>query len=221
MTHAHPLKLPAFALLLAIPFRGLAQGDTCTTALEVSNGLHLANGPTSGSPGPACGSGQDGDWYRYVPNFNGMVIVTSCHPLNNMADDDTYLKVFQGTCDNLVCVDFNDDAGSIGCPGYAFASHMQFNVTAGTTYFIVWTDPFDDDEFWWELRECAGSVTGVTYRDVNANGQRDAGEPQVDAMLTINPGGMSSYLGEPERTAQLLHNPEIPGKARGCKSSWR
>lgn len=110
-------------------------------------------------------------------------------------DDDTYLKVYMGSCANLACIGFNDDAGDAACPGYGFASYMEFNVVAGATYYIVWTDMFDSDAFWWELRECAGSVVGVTYRDLNANGSRDAGEPQVDAMLTINPGGMNAYSG--------------------------
>ncbi|MBK8227529.1 MAG: T9SS type A sorting domain-containing protein [Flavobacteriales bacterium] len=189
------LKLFSLLIIGAIPFRGLAQGDTCTTALIVGNGLHLANGPTSGYGGNGCGGGQDGDWYSYTPNFTGTVIVTSCHPLNNNMDDDTYLKVYMGSCANLACIGFNDDAGDAACPGYGFASYMEFNVVAGATYYIVWTDVFDSDAFWWELRECAGSVVGVTYRDLNANGSRDSGEPQVDAMLTINPGGMNAYSG--------------------------
>lgn len=197
MIHLTPFKLLAIAILLAIPFRGLAQGDTCTTALIVGNGLHLADGPTTGDGqgGVNCGGGQDGDWYRYTPNFTGTIVITSCHPLNNQQDDDTYLKVFTGTCGNLTCIGFNDDMGSQACPGYSFASQMVVSVTSGQDYFIVWTDTFDGDSFWWELRECAGTVTGVTYRDLNSNGMRDSGEPQVDAMLTINPGGMNSFSG--------------------------
>lgn len=195
MSLRYTLKLLSLLIIGAIPFRGLAQGDTCTTALIVGNGLHLADGPTSGYGGDGCGGGQDGDWYSYTPNFTGTVIVTSCHPLNNNMDDDTYLKVYMGSCSNLACIGFNDDAGAAACPGYGFASSMEFNVVAGATYYIVWTDMFDSDPFWWELRECAGSVVGVTYRDLNANGSRDAGEPQVDAMLTINPGGTNAYSG--------------------------
>jgi len=199
MALRYALKLFSLAVVGAIPFRGLAQGDTCTTALEVFNGLHLANGPTTGdgnggvSGSVNCGSGQNGDWYRYTPNFTGSITITSCHPLNNQQDDDTYLKVLTGSCGNLTCIGFNDDMGSQACPGYSFASQMVVSVTSGQDYFIVWTDTFDDDEFWWELRECAGGVVGVTYRDLNGNGTREAGEPQVDAMLTINPGGMNAY----------------------------
>ncbi len=189
--YAHALFIAA----LLLPFNLLAQGDTCTTALPVISGVHLADGPTSGSPGLNCGGGQDGDWYSYTATFNGTIIITSCHPLNNNMDDDTYLKVFSGTCDSLVCIAFNDDAGAQNCPGYSFASRLEVAVSAGTEYFIVWSDVFDEDAFYWELRECAGTVTGVTYRDLNSNGVRDAAEPQVDVLLGIQPGSSFSYSG--------------------------
>lgn len=184
-----------FTVVLLLPLNLLAQGDTCTTALPVISGVHLADGPTSGSPSPNCGGGQDGDWYSYTATFDGTIIITSCHPLNNNMDDDTYLKVFSGTCDDLTCIAFNDDAGAQNCPGYGFASRLEIPVTAGTEYFIVWSDVFDEDAFYWELRECAGTVTGTTYRDLNSNGVRDTDEPQVDALLGIEPGGSFSYSG--------------------------
>lgn len=197
MAARYALKLFSLFVIGAIPFRGLAQGDTCTTALEIVSGVYAATGPTSGDPGSGCGGGNDGRWYSYTPNFTGTVIITSCHPLNNGLQFDTYLKVFSGSCGALACVGFNDDMGQSGqnCSNNAFASYMQLNVTDGQHYYIVWTDMFSSLPFTWELRECAGSVTGVTYRDANSNGTRDVGEPQVDAMLAINPGGLSSYSG--------------------------
>jgi uncharacterized repeat protein (TIGR01451 family) len=172
-----------------------AQGDTCTTALQVISGVHLADGPTSGSPGAGCGAGQNGDWYRYTATFNGTIIITSCHPLNNNTNDDTYLKVYIGSCDAMTCFNFNDDMGG-ACPGYGFASYLEVPVVTGQNYFIVWTNTFDDDAFYWELRECAGTVTGVTYRDANSNGVRDTGEEQVDVMLQVDPGAQFRYAGQ-------------------------
>ncbi|MBK9146267.1 MAG: T9SS type A sorting domain-containing protein [Flavobacteriales bacterium] len=197
MSLRYTLKLVSFLIIGAIPFRGLAQGDTCTTALQVVSGIHLANGPSTGYAGPGCGTGQNGDWYLYTPNFTGTVVVSSCHPLSNMFEHDTYVKVFSGDCSSLTCLGFNDDYVMAGqqCSANSFASYMMLNVTAGTNYYIVWVDAFDSGPFFWELSECAGTVTGVTYRDLNANGARDIGELQVNAMLTINPGGMNSYSG--------------------------
>lgn len=183
------------ALLLATCYVANAQGDTCTTALPVTTGVHLADGPTSGDGQggvTACGGGADGDWYVYTPSFTGTITITSCHPLNNNMDDDTYLKVLTGECGALTCIGYNDDVGA-GCVGYGFASFLEVDVTAGQDYFIVWVDVFDDDAFYWELSECAGTVTGVTYADANSNGARDTGEDQVDVMLQIEPGGMYRY----------------------------
>lgn len=200
MAHRYALKLFSLAIIGAIPFRGLAQGDTCTTALEIASGVHYCLGPSSGSPGPGnCGStsANNGRWYKYTPGFTGTIIINSCHPLNAQGSVDTYVRVLTGSCDNLVCVIWNDDGGPNGapCPVGPFASYAALSVVAGEQYYIAWTDEFSNSGFYWELSECAGTVTGVTYRDLNANGQRDTGEPQVDAMLTINPGGMNTYSG--------------------------
>lgn len=187
--------LPLLFAIGAIPFRGLAQGDTCTTALQVISGVHLANGPDSGSPGPAgCGSGTNGDWYLYTATFSGIIEITSCHPLNNNSDDDTYLKVYTGNCGALTCTGSNDDMGA-ACPGYGFASFMSVNVVTGQDYYIVWTNMFDSDDFYWELNECVGTAVGATYYDNNDNGMREAGEPHAPVMLLVQPGNHNVYSG--------------------------
>ena len=194
MKAPYALKLLSTCLLLSLfTLNGYAQGDTCTTALSVVTGVHLADGPNSGDGQggvAACGGGQDGDWYIYTPSFTGTITITSCHPLNNQTDDDTYVKVLTGECGALTCIGYNDDMGSAGCANYSFASFLEVQVTAGESYYIVWVDTFDDDAFYWELSECAGTVTGVTYGDANSNGIREAEEDQVDVMLQIEPGGM-------------------------------
>jgi uncharacterized repeat protein (TIGR01451 family) len=196
MKAPYALRLLSSCLLLSLfTVSGYSQGDTCTTALQVITGVHLADGPATGDGQggvSACGGGQNGDWYAYTATFSGSITITSCHPLNNNMDDDTYLKVLTGSCGDLTCVGFNDDMGG-DCPGYGFASFLQVNVTAGETYYIVWVDVFDEDAFYWELSECAGTVTGVTYDDANSNGTRDVGEGQVDVMLQIEPGGQYAY----------------------------
>jgi uncharacterized repeat protein (TIGR01451 family) len=196
MHHSYAYRtLLAAGLFLLSTWAVRAQGDTCTTALPVISGVHLADGPNSGDGQggvTACGGGQDGDWYVYTPSFTGTITITSCHPLNNNMDDDTYLKVLTGACGALTCIGYNDDMGG-SCVGYGFASFLEVDVTAGQDYFIVWTDVFDSDAFYWELSECAGTVTGVTYGDANSNGTREAGEQQVDVMLEIQPGGMFRY----------------------------
>ncbi len=191
----------AFLALLIASFSATsilsAQGDTCTTALQVVTGVHLADGPNSGDPGPSCGGGTNGDWYLYTATFTGTITITSCHPLNDNLSYDTYLKVFTGTCDALTCVGYNDDMAQSGqtCPSNIFASYMEVNVTAGQSYFIVWTNTFASIPFHWELNECAGTVTGATYMDNNDNGVRDPGEVHAPAMLLVQPGDHHVYSG--------------------------
>lgn len=195
MKARYTLGISLILVLLLLNPTANAQGDTCTTALLVGTGIHLADGPTTGDGASiaGCGGGQNGDWYVYTASFTGTIKITSCHPLNNMQDDDTYLKVLTGTCDALTCVGVNDDMGAAACPGYGFASALEVNVTAGQNYYIVWTDVFDNDAFYWELSECAGTVVGETFRDLNSNGIRDAGEAHVNTMLQIDPGGHNAY----------------------------
>ncbi len=188
-------SLFALPLLFAfwLPSLSLAQGDTCTTALQVVSGVYASTGPTSGDAGPGCGGGTNGNWYLYTPNFTGAITITSCHPLNNGLQFDTYLKVFTGTCDALTCLGFNDDVNS--CPNNGFASYMQVNVTSGQNYYIVWTNTFSSLPFTWELNECEGSAVGVTYSDNNSNGTREPGEAHVPVMLLVQPGDHYVFSG--------------------------
>ena len=168
----------SYALITAslVSLAAAAQGDTCTTALPVTAGLHHADGPTTGWPGPGgCGGGgNNGDWYMYVATFTGTINITSCTPLND--NDDTYLRVYTGSCGALTCVGYNDDMGGNSCSNYPFSTYLDVSVTAGETYYIVWTDMFDSDDFHWNLSECYGTVMGTTYLDQNGNNQRDSAE---------------------------------------------
>ncbi|HQV51075.1 MAG: T9SS type A sorting domain-containing protein [Flavobacteriales bacterium] len=178
-----------------------AQGDTCTTALLIGSGIHHADGPTTGSGivlsnGSNCGAtGSNGDWYKYIPTFTGMINITSCNTLNNQQDDDTYGHVLTGTCDSLICLGFNDDMGSNSCPNYNFATYLDIAVTAGETYYIVWTNLFDSDDFYWTLTECFGTVQGTAFKDYNDNSVRDSSEATVNTMLQVEPGGQYVYAG--------------------------
>ncbi|MBL7980590.1 MAG: T9SS type A sorting domain-containing protein [Flavobacteriales bacterium] len=194
------LRYPFISLLALFLLQGtitFAQGDTCTTALEVVSGVHYANGPSTGA-GVDCVTGgalsYNGDWYSYTPSFSGTIQITSCHTLNQQPYPDTYLYVLTGSCGSLTCLFQNDDMGA--CNGYPFFSMLEIPVVQGETYFIVWTDNWSNSAFYWELRECAGTVTGVTYRDANSNGVRDTGEEQVDVMLQVDPGAQFRYAGQ-------------------------
>ncbi|HQV76401.1 MAG: T9SS type A sorting domain-containing protein [Flavobacteriales bacterium] len=192
---------PSLVLLVALLCAAAtvsAQGDTCTTALLVSHGFHHADGPSTGAGtgNINCGSpGGNGDWYKYIPTFTGMINISSCNSMNNNTDDDTYVHVLTGNCDSLICLGYNDDMGSNSCPGYNFATYLDVAVTAGETYYIVWTDSFDSDDFYWNLTECFGTVQGEAFHDNNNNGVRDSLESAVNTMLLVEPGAHYVYAG--------------------------
>src|SRR5436190_8634578 len=193
----YALSILTLVTALSVPvLSASAQGDSCVTALVVTHGLHHADGPSTGEASPGCGAGgTHADWYKFIATFTGTINITSCSS-GNEPSDDTYLNVFTGDCGALTCVGFNDDMGNNNCPGYFFATYLDIAVTEGETYFIVWSNVFNSDDFDWNLTECFGTVQGNTYNDANSNGAQDAGEMQVGVMLAVNPGGHFVYASQ-------------------------
>lgn len=78
----------------------------------------------------ACGGGSNGGqrWYIYQALFTSEITVSTINAGTNF---DTYLKVFTGTCGDLICVAQNDDA-----PGSGFQSQLTFTASLGETYLI-------------------------------------------------------------------------------------
>ncbi|MEZ5002075.1 MAG: hypothetical protein R2730_03485 [Chitinophagales bacterium] len=66
--------------------------------------------------------------YTYIGNGEE-VIFSSC---DDTTDFNTQLAVFEGACDNLVCVDANDDACGT-------ASTVAVNTANGNNYYIYVT----------------------------------------------------------------------------------
>ena len=113
------------------------EGTMCTNPISVScaEGFYSAmtvgvanDNATSGAM--ACGGASSGGqrWYVYYAQFSSAVTVSTINSLTNF---DTYLKVFAGSCGNLMCIGQNDDI-----PGTNFQSQLTFNAVAGNTYFI-------------------------------------------------------------------------------------
>jgi hypothetical protein len=139
----------------------LEPGNFCQSAIEVIPGTYTVEsfadasvaGPNIGflttSTTPYSGAW----WYSYTADANAIVNINSC--LGDGAD--TYLFVYTGSCDNfstLELVASNDD--SCGA-----SSEVEFEATAGTTYYIEWIDRFSSAPFYWELRVALpGDVCG-------------------------------------------------------------
>lgn len=127
--------------------------NTCATALPITAGTHVIdaiNGTEVSTPVCAPnGTGQTAtaaEWYAYSPTQNFTITVTSDLGVNICKD--TRVNIYTGTCGTLTCVNGDDDSGVIACNSgnaNAYLSTATFNVTAGTTYYIVW------DNYWSSL----------------------------------------------------------------------
>jgi hypothetical protein len=103
------------------------------------------------------------EWFIYVPTQDYSLTVTSSLPEN--VDTDTRLQIYSGTCDALVCVGSDDDSGT------GFSSVATINVTAGTTYYIVFDSYWDTSGFPFKLIESDPIENLVTFTSVPiANG---------------------------------------------------
>ena len=141
-----------FFFLASIPFTGLAQ-NSCSTALAVSEGTFtVAAIDGADVPDPICadnGAGASaGEWYVYTPTDDYTVTVTTDLQVNDGGD--TRFHVYTGVCGSLVCLDGDDDSGTIGT---GFLSTATFNVTSGGTYYIAFDNRWSSDGFDFELQE--------------------------------------------------------------------
>lgn len=114
--------------------------DNCASAIPISGpgtySVGVINGvqpPTFCAPNGAIPSANipAGEWYAYTPSQNFAVNITSDIAVNNPRKD-TRVHIYTGNCAALTCVAGDDDSGT------NYSSVVNLNVTAGTTYYIVW-----------------------------------------------------------------------------------
>ena len=145
--------------------------DSCVGALAISGPGTYAVGVINGTaPTLFCADNgiipqntPAGEWYLYTPTAAHTVTVTTDIAANNPRKD-TRVHVYTGTCDNLTCFAGDDDGGT------NFSSIVNFNVTAGTPYIIVfdnrWLNETANTGFSFQLIESAvivPPVTPITY----------------------------------------------------------
>ena len=110
--------------------------DLCGDAIVIVDGTYefsTVGAETDGMDGSACstfGSEQTWNdiWYRYTPNEDGIVVISTC----GTVDYDSRIIVYEGDCENLVEYACNDDGP--GCAGYS--SYLLCHGALGTEYFI-------------------------------------------------------------------------------------
>lgn len=126
-----------------------ADGLYCQAATEITPGVHSVEEFSCFGGGlnvRANGvNGARAAWFTYTPDEDGWISVSSCG-----SESDTRAWVFTGDCYALTTLGVNDDRceQSNGDP---YASYREVPVSAGTTYYIMWDNVWDNTGFEFEL----------------------------------------------------------------------
>ncbi|MDT0558243.1 FG-GAP-like repeat-containing protein [Ichthyenterobacterium sp. W332] len=131
-----------------------------------------------------------GEWVKYVATADALVTVSS--DLDQNTGKDTRVQIYTGSCGSLVCVTGDDDDGS------GYLSVAEFNSTAGTTYYIVWDDRWNNSsDFDFILTEGAlppppaESPISFTQTAISAPGAYDLGLVDMNGDFLDDPVSVS------------------------------
>lgn len=127
--------------------------DSCSTSVGIEAGIHTVEAVDGTEvPTPICaanGAGAThGKWFKYTPTQQYSVIISTDYEINT--GKDTRVHIYTGTCGNLTCWAGDDDNGIIG---NGYLSIAQFDVIAGTTYYIAFDDRWNASGFEFQLTE--------------------------------------------------------------------
>ena len=159
-----------YLMLIAglLSLQASAQND-CGTAVPLTIGTYFVYGIDGTPPPIICAGNNDpvthGEWYVYTATQNCMVTITT--DLQENLGGDTEFGVLTGNCGNLTCLLGADDGGVLGNGYLAWAT---FEVTAGTSYYIVFDDKWNSGGFIFQVTEQAIIPPGtppVTFTDVS------------------------------------------------------
>lgn len=154
--------LPITLVALLFAAKGYGQGETCATAVPVTPGTYIGDGPSSGSGiDNSCFGfgGFNGDWYSFTPVVDGTFTVGACN-----GGTDTRLSVFTGTCGALSCYGSSDDFCQMYQGGSFYASEVSnLPATAGTTYYIQWDDNWVQNGYTWYLNFFCANAPTASY----------------------------------------------------------
>ncbi|MFY8030109.1 MAG: CRTAC1 family protein, partial [Bacteroidia bacterium] len=162
------MKKILLSTLIAIYSQGIAQAQqSCSTAQVINAGVYgmtAINGTQV--PGSICISGSltatAANWYKYTPNQDYAVTITSDFPSNGLTDN--RVNVYTGSCGALTCVDGDDDSGNNAL------CVVTFNCTANNDYYIVFDNQWSSNGFMFELIEDTiqtPNPTNITFSPVS------------------------------------------------------
>ena len=156
-------------LLFSTYFLSAQNGNSCEESIEIIAGDYYVDNISGDTYSLDCTELDSYDnsnleWFSYVSDQNIFVTVTS--DLESNQNDDTRLHVYEGPCDNLVCVAGNDDGGILY---NTFLSTATFEATAGVTYYIAWDSFWSNSSFDFQLIE-SNTPPESTYNSFSHHG---------------------------------------------------
>jgi len=143
-------------LLLCFGFQQAKAQNSCETALLVTTGITTVGEINGAGNSPCSQNAGNAEWYKYIPTQNYSVTITT--DLTENICKDTSFNVYTGNCSGLTCYSGDDDSGDLACNNgnntFTYLSKKTFDVFAGTTYYIVWDNRWDNSEgFIFQLTE--------------------------------------------------------------------
>jgi len=129
-----------FGLTVAVasaapPNDNFANAEVLSGSSDQTTGSNIDATGEPGEPNHAGASGPTRSvWYSWQAPASGSVAIDTCG-----SNFDTLLAAYTGAAVNALTVVASDDDGADFCPGLTSGveSQIAFNVTAGTTYWIV------------------------------------------------------------------------------------
>ncbi len=148
------MKKTTITLITVLGFFIMRAQNNCENAIVIGEGIHNV-GFIDGDQAPLdCTSnvnGSNAEWFKYEAINNINITITSALAVNSGID--TRLNVYLGTCANLECLGGDDDAGPGANEDLGYTSIYSFNVVAGTDYYILFDNRWDDSIVSFELIE--------------------------------------------------------------------
>ncbi|OIQ22124.1 MAG: hypothetical protein BM557_01745 [Flavobacterium sp. MedPE-SWcel] len=181
-----------FTLLIAgLGITCVSAQNTCATAEQVTVGIHDASyADDSEAPSIICTQGVNnalnkGLWYTYTST--SIINVTISTSLTGYPNIDTRVHIYQGDCDDLICVDGDDDSG------VQTTSIVTFTAQPNITYYIAFDDNWNDDDFVFEVIESTYVPPMFETQNANVGGQYvmcivDANGDYLDDIVVPNSG---------------------------------
>ncbi|MBL0014073.1 MAG: VCBS repeat-containing protein [Flavobacterium sp.] len=182
--------------------------NPCNSATPVTAGVTTVSAIDEDIINTPCSSGTLAKWYAYTPT-NSAVVTISSDLVQNTCMNTTF-SVYTGTCVALTCLVSDDDSGIITCDTDNFQSLLStktFNVSAGQTYYIAWSNQYSADGFDFEITETPIIIpidyTLQTLSTVNSTYNIcvvDMNNDNIDDIVGVSTNNLKVHYQQPDGT---------------------